>query len=86
MKTWIITGCSSGLRPSLAQAVLESGYNAVVTARNPQVLENLVSSFPQTSVATAFDVMKPDQVAGAIKSPNNVLVGWMFWLTMRGSR
>lgn len=67
MKTWLITGCSSGLGKSLAQAVLESGYNAVVTARNPQVLENLVSAFPQTSVATALDVTKPNQVAGAIK-------------------
>lgn len=67
MKTWLITGCSSGLGRSLAQAVLEAGYNAIVTARNPQVLEPLVSRFPQTSVATALDVTRADQVAAAVK-------------------
>jgi NAD(P)-dependent dehydrogenase (short-subunit alcohol dehydrogenase family) len=67
MKTWLITGCSSGFGRSLAQAVLEAGYNAVVTARNPRAVKNLTSAFPQTSVATALDVTKADQVAGAIK-------------------
>ena len=67
MTTWLITGCSSGLGRSLAQAVLEAGFNAVVTARNPRVVENLTSAFPQTSVATALDVTKADQVAGAVK-------------------
>lgn len=67
MKTWLITGCSSGLGRSLAQAVLEAGYNVVVTARTPEKLADLISAFPQTSVASALDVTKPDQVAGAIK-------------------
>jgi len=67
MKTWLITGCSSGLGRSLAQAVLEAGYNVVVTARNPRVLESLISPFPQTSVAATLDVTKADQVAGAVK-------------------
>jgi len=67
MKTWLITGCSSGLGRSLAQAVLEAGVNAVVTARNPEKLKDLISAFPQTAVATALDVTKADQVAGAVK-------------------
>jgi len=67
MKTWLITGCSSGLGESLAQAVLEAGYNAIITARNPRVLESLILRFPQTSVATALDVTKADQVAAAVK-------------------
>ena len=67
MKTWLITGCSSGLGRSLAQTVLEAGYNAVVTARNPEKLEDLVSAFPQTAVATALDVTNADQVAAAVK-------------------
>jgi len=52
---------------SLAQAVLEAGFNAVVTARNPRVVGHLISAFPQTSVATALDVTKAEQVAGAVK-------------------
>lgn len=67
MKTWLITGCSSGIGRSLAQAVLEAGYNAVVTARDPEKLKDLISSFSETGVATALDVTKPDQIAAAVK-------------------
>jgi NAD(P)-dependent dehydrogenase (short-subunit alcohol dehydrogenase family) len=35
MPAWFITGCSTGLGRSLAEAVLDRGYNAVVTARDP---------------------------------------------------
>ncbi len=52
---------------SLAQAVLEAGYNAVVTARDPKKLEDLVSSFPGTAIATALDVTKADHVAAAVE-------------------
>jgi NAD(P)-dependent dehydrogenase (short-subunit alcohol dehydrogenase family) len=34
MSTWLITGCSTGLGRHLAEAVLERGHNAVVTARD----------------------------------------------------
>ena len=34
MKTWLITGCSSGIGKGIAKAVLESGDQAIVTARN----------------------------------------------------
>ena len=33
MKTWLITGCSSGIGKGIAKAVLESGDQAIVTAR-----------------------------------------------------
>lgn len=38
MKTWLITGFSSGLGKSLAWAVLKKGGPAVVTARNAETL------------------------------------------------
>ncbi len=56
MKTWLITGCSTGLGKSLAKAVLEHGDNVVVTARNPTSVEDLVSAHPETAVAAALDV------------------------------
>ena len=34
MKTWLITGCSSGLGRGIAEAALKHGENVVVTARN----------------------------------------------------
>lgn len=36
MKTWLITGCSSGIGKGIAKAVLESGNQAIVTARNKE--------------------------------------------------
>lgn len=35
MSTWLITGCSTGLGRALAAAVLDRGWNAAVTARDP---------------------------------------------------
>ncbi len=57
----------AGLGRAIAQAVLDAGYNAVVTARKSQDMEDLVSAFPQTAVATALDVTKADQIAAAVK-------------------
>ena len=42
MSTWLITGCSTGLGRHLAQAVLAAGHHAVLTARDPGTLADLV--------------------------------------------
>lgn len=63
MTTWLITGCSSGLGRSLAEAVLAAGFNAVITARNPAPLQALAAAHPDTAAVVALDVTKPDQVA-----------------------
>lgn len=39
MQTWFITGCSTGLGRALAEAVLDRGWNAVVTARDTDVAD-----------------------------------------------
>lgn len=67
MTTWLITGCSTGLGKSLAKAVLEAGFNAVVTARDVRTVQNLVSGHPDNAVATALDVTSNDQVEDAIR-------------------
>ena len=46
MKTWLITGCSSGLGKGLAEAVLEHGDQAVVTSRRPETLRILQTAIP----------------------------------------
>lgn len=33
-RTWLITGCSTGIGRGIAEAVLQKGENAVVTARD----------------------------------------------------
>jgi NAD(P)-dependent dehydrogenase (short-subunit alcohol dehydrogenase family) len=46
MSTWLITGCSTGLGRSLAEAVLDHGDNAVVTARDVAKVRDLVDAHP----------------------------------------
>lgn len=67
MSTWLITGCSSGLGRSLAQAVLEHGDNAIVTARKLSAIQEIVDAHPDTALALQLDVTDHEQVARAVK-------------------
>jgi NAD(P)-dependent dehydrogenase (short-subunit alcohol dehydrogenase family) len=67
MSTWLITGCSSGLGRALAEAVVDAGHNAVVTARNVTSLVDLSDAAPERVLALTLDVTKPDQVASAVQ-------------------
>jgi NAD(P)-dependent dehydrogenase (short-subunit alcohol dehydrogenase family) len=67
MTTWLITGCSTGLGHSLAKAVLASGQNAVVTARDAAKVQDLVNAYPQAALAASLDVRNADQVANVVK-------------------
>ena len=68
MATWIITGCSTGLGRSLAAAVLEAGHSAVLTARKPESLEDLVQAHPDTALALPLDVRDHAQVVEAVRA------------------
>jgi NAD(P)-dependent dehydrogenase (short-subunit alcohol dehydrogenase family) len=68
VSTWLITGCSTGLGRSLAQTVLEQGFNAVVTARNPATVEDIVAPYPETACSVALDVRNRDQITDAVRS------------------
>jgi NAD(P)-dependent dehydrogenase (short-subunit alcohol dehydrogenase family) len=67
MSTWLITGCSSGLGRSLAEAVLAAGHNAVVTARDVTTVEDLAAQYGGTALALALDVTDHGQVAKAVE-------------------
>ena len=67
MTTWLITGCSSGLGRALAEAVLKAGLNAVVTAREPATVQDLVAAYPDTGLAAALDVTHADQVRAVVQ-------------------
>lgn len=66
MTTWFITGCSTGLGRSLAQAVLAAGFNAVVTARDPSSVADIVAHHPQRALAVGLDVTDPSSVNEAL--------------------
>jgi len=63
MHNWLITGCSTGLGRTLAQAVLARGWNATVTARNSRDLEHLAAnSEHQGCLIQGLDVTDADQI------------------------
>ena len=68
MKTWLITGCSTGLGRSLAKAALQKGDNVVVTARDTKKLEEFEKDFPQTALTVRLDVTDLCSVAEAVKA------------------
>ena len=67
MSTWLITGCSTGLGRALAEAVIGSGHNAVVTARDPAKVADLADAAPERVLAVTLDVTDPAQVASAVR-------------------
>ena len=67
MKTWLITGSSRGFGWELAKAVLESGDNAVATARRPEQLGDLVAQYGERVRAVALDVTDVAAARAAVK-------------------
>jgi NAD(P)-dependent dehydrogenase (short-subunit alcohol dehydrogenase family) len=67
-KTWFITGCSTGFGRELAVEALAQGYNVVVTARNTSDIDDIVSAYPNNSIAIQLDVTKPDDIVLAVNA------------------
>ena len=67
MATWLITGCSTGLGRHLAEAVLDRGHNAIVTARDAAKVQDLVDAYPDTAVALSLDVTDQTQITTAVQ-------------------
>jgi len=65
-RTWLITGCSTGIGREIARAVLERGQRAAVTARRPDAVADLVADHPERALALALDVTDPAQITAAV--------------------
>ncbi|MGW2230915.1 oxidoreductase [Streptomyces formicae] len=63
---WFITGCSSGLGRELARTVLEHGWRAVVTARDPGKAADVIAGHEERAVVLALDVTDAEQIADAV--------------------
>ena len=70
MKTWLITGCSSGIGAGIAKAVLRSGDQAVVTARNKEKVMAIVKDYPETALAVSLDVCDNESIKNAVQEAN----------------
>lgn len=66
-RTWLITGCSSGLGRAFAQEVLKKGFNAVVTSRNINDIQDIIESYPKTALGLALDVTNKEQIKNVVE-------------------
>jgi NAD(P)-dependent dehydrogenase (short-subunit alcohol dehydrogenase family) len=64
---WFITGCSTGFGRELAGAVLERGWRAVVSARDPASVAELAQRYPGRALALRLDVTCAAEIAAAVK-------------------
>lgn len=65
---WLITGASSGLGLALAEAVLQRGWRAVLTARRPESLDELVSRYGNQALAISLDVTDKASIDKAVSA------------------
>lgn len=65
-KTWLITGCASGIGKGIASAVLEQGDQVVLTDRNPDKLQELQNTYPDTALALSLDVTDGESRKNAV--------------------
>ncbi|MEM9924328.1 MAG: oxidoreductase [Cyanobacteria bacterium P01_D01_bin.50] len=66
-KVWLITGTSTGLGRALAEAVLEYGDRAVITARKLEQIEALVARYPTQALAVRLDITQLSEVQAAVE-------------------
>jgi NAD(P)-dependent dehydrogenase (short-subunit alcohol dehydrogenase family) len=67
VKTWLITGASSGLGYALAKYVLEKGDRVVMGARTLTAMSDLAARFPDTALALTLDVTRPEHRTAAVE-------------------
>lgn len=67
-RTWLITGCSSGIGRGIAEAALAAGENAVVTARHTEKLQDLAEQYPETALVLPLDLLDTGSMEQAVKA------------------
>ena len=66
-RTWLITGCSTGIGRGIAEAVLQKGENAVVTARDKSRVKDFEERYPGKALAVTLDMENPETIAQAVE-------------------
>lgn len=66
IRTWIITGASSGLGRALAEAALDAGEQVVGTARRAERLSTLAAQYGERFLAVSHDVRETDSAGPVV--------------------
>jgi NAD(P)-dependent dehydrogenase (short-subunit alcohol dehydrogenase family) len=67
VKTWLITGASSGLGYALAEYVLQQGDRVALGARSQAAMNALAARYPDRALAIPLDVTNAEQRADAVQ-------------------
>lgn len=67
-KIYLITGTSSGFGRALAEAVLQHGDKAVLTARKVDAVGDLVQRYPDSALAVRLDVTSEAERQAAVQA------------------
>lgn len=65
-RTWLVTGCSTGIGRAIATHLLQIGEQVVVTARRPQDVADIVQIAPEHALSLALDVADPEAAPRAV--------------------
>lgn len=74
-KNWLITGVSSGIGRSLAEAALAQGHRVVGTVRNEEHAKQFEQLSPRRAAAVVLDVSRPASVAAGVQAAAQALGG-----------
>jgi len=66
MRTWLITGCSSGFGQGLALAAARRGDRVIATARDVNAIEQMAEPFGGRMLALPLDVTDPAAIRTAV--------------------
>lgn len=61
MKTWLITGASTGIGRGIAEAVLKKGDQAAITARDIHKIEDLKEKYGDRALCISLEVTNKEQ-------------------------
>lgn len=75
MKTWLITGCSSGIGRGIAAAALKRGDQVVLAARNLEKLREIAKEYPGKALAVKMDVTSKEDRKAALQAALNAFGG-----------
>jgi NAD(P)-dependent dehydrogenase (short-subunit alcohol dehydrogenase family) len=75
MKTWLVTGASSGLGRALAARALDAGHQVVATARNTSALNDMRAAHPDTALTMPLDVTDRSSILDAVAAAQRRIGG-----------